>query len=91
MFKSQLSIAVLITSLFFGFAQSTTATEQQSIVSLKQAINTATLEVGGDVIKTEITEYNGKAVYIIRLVNEGHVKEILIDSLSGEIVKPEME
>ncbi len=91
MFKSQLRSAVFITLLFLGTNQHSIASEQPQIVSLKEAINTATQTVGGDVIKTETSEYNGKAVFIIRIVNEGRVKDILIDSLSGEIVKPDME
>ena len=91
MFKPQLRSAVFITLFLLGLSQHSIASEQPRIVSLKQAINTATQTVGGDVIKTETSEYNGKSVFIIRIVKEGRVKDVLIDSLSGEIVKPDME
>lgn len=91
MFKPQLRSAVFITLFLLGLNQHSIASEQPRIISLKQAINTATQTVGGNVIKTETSEYNGKSVFIIRIVNEGRVKDVLIDSLSGEIVKPDME
>ena len=89
MFKQHFRFAVLITSLFFAFPQSSFADEKKGIVSPKQAINIATESTPGDVIKTETSEHNGQAVYIIRIVNEGRVKDILVDSLNGKIIRPE--
>ncbi|PIE20590.1 MAG: hypothetical protein CSA61_01525 [Neptuniibacter caesariensis] len=60
-------------------------------LSLKQAIELALESVGGDVIKTESSEYKGRSVYKIRLVNEGRVKDIFIDSQNGTVITPEME
>jgi uncharacterized membrane protein YkoI len=91
MLKQHFRFAVFITSLFLSFTQNAIADEQQGAVSPKQAIHIATENTPGDVIKTETSEHDGQAVYIIRIVNEGRVKDILVDSLSGEIIRPEKD
>ncbi len=87
MLKQLLTTLLLICSLSttaIGVAQA----NDSGAVTLKQAIIKALENAEGDVIKTEAAEYKGKAVYKIRLVNEGRVKDIMIDSQSGEIIKP---
>jgi uncharacterized membrane protein YkoI len=51
----------------------------------------ATKHEAGNVIKTEASEHNGRAVYVIRIVNEGRVRDILVDSLNGKIVTPDKD
>ena len=91
MLKQHLRFAVLFISLLLGFTHNAIATEQEEILSPKQAMEIAVKHAEGSVIKTEASEHNGRAVYVIRVVNEGRVKDILVDSLSGEIVKPEKD
>lgn len=62
--------------------------EPKAPISLQDATQKAETEFGGKVLKTETSEEAGRPVYKIRLVNEGRVKEILIDSQTGEVVKP---
>jgi uncharacterized membrane protein YkoI len=60
----------------------------QEGVSLKDATNKAEAQFGGEVLKAETGEEEGRPVYKIRLVNEGRVKDILIDSQTGDIIIP---
>ena len=91
MLNQHLRIAVLFTSLLIGFSHNAFANGQENVLSPKQAMKIATKHSAGNVIKTEASEHNGRAVYVIRIVNEGRVKDILVDSLNGKIVKPEKD
>lgn len=87
MFQQQIRYAVLILSLILGTTQLTVAAEH-SLITLKQAVNKAVEVHGGDVLKTETADFKGRTVYRIRLVKSGHVKDLLIDAKSGELIKP---
>lgn len=91
MLKRQLLNAVLTLSLSTGLAAPVAAAADPSPLSLKQAMQLAIGTTGGEVIKTETAEFKGRAVYKIRLVNEGRVKEIMIDSQNGKVITPDTE
>ena len=86
MLKRQLSHAVL--TLFLLIASPWTMATEATPLTLKEAMLKAIEVTGGEVIKTEVAQQEGQAVYKIRLVKEGRVKDILIDSQSGEIINP---
>ncbi|WP_415902586.1 PepSY domain-containing protein [Neptuniibacter sp. QD29_5] len=87
MFKQQIKHAVILLSLLTGLAS--VAMADESPLTLKQAMTAAIEASGGKVIKTETTEFKGRAVFKIRLVKEGHVKDVLIDAKSGAVITPE--
>ena len=62
------------------------AEPSESQITLKQATETALESFGGEVLKTETAEQDGRSVYKIRLVKNGRVKEILIDIHNGEVL-----
>lgn len=86
MFKQLLLRSLLTLSLAMGCSQITLATESTT-VTLKEAMIKATEVTGGEVIKTETTQFRDRAVYKIRLVKEGRVKDVLIDSQNGKVLK----
>lgn len=86
MLKQQIRYAVILLSLLTGLAPVTMADEAP--LTLKQAMTAAINSNGGEVIKTETTEFKGRAVFKIRLVKEGHVKDVLIDAKSGAVINP---
>ncbi|WP_415889957.1 PepSY domain-containing protein [Neptuniibacter sp. SY11_33] len=87
MLKQQIRYAVFLLSLLTGLAP--VAMADDSPLTLKQAMTAAIEASGGEVIKTETTEFQGRAVFKIRLVKEGHVKDVLIDAKSGAVITPE--
>ncbi|KXJ50025.1 PepSY domain-containing protein [Neptuniibacter pectenicola] len=91
MLTQHLRVAVLFTSLLVSFSHNALANDQQGVLSPKQAMEIATKHEAGNVIKTEASEHNGRAVYVIRIVNEGRVRDILVDSLNGKIVTPDKD
>lgn len=46
-------------------------------------------ELGGEVIKAELTEHEGTPVYTIRLLEQGRIREVLVDAASGKMLLPE--
>ena len=60
-------------------------------ISLQQATEVAVKQFGGEVVKSEVSKKNGTPVYIIRLLTNGRVKEVLIDSQSGNVISPDKE
>ncbi|WP_415893135.1 PepSY domain-containing protein [Neptuniibacter sp. PT8_73] len=86
MLKQQIRYAVFLLSLMTGLAP--VAMADDSPLTLKQAMTAAIEASGGEVIKTETTEFKGRAVFKIRLVKEGHVKDVLIDAKSGAVITP---
>lgn len=60
----------------------------QSRVDLKQAVRIAQQAFGGEVVKTEEVEQDGHRLFQIRLVNEGRVRDVLVDAESGTILNP---
>lgn len=65
-----------------------TALHVQSQVDLKQAVRIAQDAFGGEVVKTEEIRREGRRLFQIRLVNEGRVRDVLVDAQSGAIVNP---
>lgn len=91
MLKQQILNVVMTVMLSTCLVAPVAAAAPPSPLSLKQAIQIAMESTGGDVIKTESSEYKGRSVYRIRLVNEGRVKDILIDSQNGKVITPDTE
>jgi len=58
-------------------------------VNLLQASERARDLLGGEVIKAELTEYQGGPAYTIRLLEQGRIREVLVDAASGKLVLPE--
>ncbi|MGH1460798.1 MAG: PepSY domain-containing protein [Neptuniibacter sp.] len=57
-------------------------------ISLQQATDKAVKKFGGEVIKTETINQNGSTVYVIRLLSNGRIKDVLIDSTNGSVKNP---
>ncbi len=57
-------------------------------VDLVQASRIARMELGGEVIKAELTRYRGSAVYMVRLLDRGRVREALVDATTGVMLSP---
>ncbi len=60
-------------------------------VDLKKAADIAIEAYGGEVLKADEIADNSGTQFQIRLVNEGRVKDVVIDAANGEIVSPEEE
>lgn len=84
----QLFFSLIASSLLLLSVSTPLNAEPSEGVSLKDATSKAEAEFGGEVLKAETGEEEGRPVYKIRLVNEGRVKDILIDSQTGEIITP---
>lgn len=56
---------------------------------LKAAADLAVDTFGGEVVKAEETpDEAGLLLFTIRIVNEGRVKDVVIDAANGDIIKP---
>jgi uncharacterized membrane protein YkoI len=56
---------------------------------LKAAADLAIDTFGGEVVKAEETpDEAGLLLFTIRIVNEGRVKDVVIDAANGDIIKP---
>lgn len=58
-------------------------------VNLAEASEIARETHGGEVIKAELTRYKGFRVYMVRLLEAGRVRDVLIDAASGTLLEPE--
>lgn len=58
------------------------------VSSVKQASEIAQEAYGGQVVKAEEADVEGKTVYVIRVVNEGRVRDVKIDPDDGKILNP---
>ncbi|WP_027858049.1 PepSY domain-containing protein [Marinobacterium jannaschii] len=54
-------------------------------LSLKQAARKVQRQEGGQVVKAESARIQGRAMYRIRVVKNGRVKEVLVDAQSGQL------
>lgn len=70
-----------------GAAQVASVLAQNSI-DLKSAVEIARRAFGGEVVKAEEVVREGQRLFQIRLVNNGRVRDVLVDALSGEILNP---
>lgn len=59
-------------------------------VNLLQASKLVRDELGGEVIKAELTEHQGEPVYTIRLLEQGRIREVLVDAASGKLLPEEI-
>ncbi|WP_343807160.1 PepSY domain-containing protein [Marinobacterium maritimum] len=57
-------------------------------VDLVQASRIARMELGGEIIKAELTRYRGTEVYMVRLLDQGRVREALVDAATGAMLSP---
>lgn len=56
--------------------------------NLKQAASVARQRYGGDVVKAEEISRNGEDLYQIRLINNGRVRDVLVNADDWTIVTP---
>lgn len=57
-------------------------------ISLQQAVAQIKGKYGGRVLKAEPANLKGRSGYRIRVMNNGRVREFMVDADSGELVKP---
>jgi uncharacterized membrane protein YkoI len=60
-------------------------------LDIEQASAKATAKFGGEVVKADAEQHNGQPVFVIRLLTNGRVKEVLIEQKSGKIISPNKE
>lgn len=59
-----------------------------SSISLQQAVAQVKKQYGGRVLKAESVSIKGKAGYRIRMMNDGRIREFLVDASSGKLLSP---
>ncbi|MBP0047181.1 PepSY domain-containing protein [Marinobacterium sp. AK62] len=59
-------------------------------VNLVEASEIARQQLGGEVIKAELAHVGGGRVYKVRLLEDGRVRDVMIDAASGTLLKPEL-
>lgn len=64
------------------------AADVQLPIDLKAAADIALEAFGGEVVKAEETQDESGLLFTIRLVNEGRVKDVVVDAANGDIVQP---
>lgn len=60
----------------------------EPVTSVKQASEIAQQIYGGQVVKAEESDIEDKKVYVIRVVNEGRVRDVMIDPDDGSVLNP---
>lgn len=65
-----------------------TPADVQLPIDLKAAADIAIAAFGGEVLKAEQVEDEGGLHFVIRTVNNGRVRDVVIDAANGEIVRP---
>lgn len=60
----------------------------EPVTSLKRASEIAQQAYGGQVVKAEEVEVDQKKVFVIRIVNEGRVRDVMVDPANGAILNP---
>lgn len=75
---------MLMTALSF----TALASEAPEIIVMNEAVEIAKKAYGGKVVKADKLTLKTGLAYRIRLVNNGHVKEVLVDATSGELLPP---
>ncbi len=88
-----LSVCLLVSPLWAD-AEATAqmpsrGTSSSTGVNLVQASEIAREHLGGEVIKAELTHIEGMRAYRVRLLEEGRVRDILIDAANGNLLQPE--
>lgn len=54
-------------------------------MNLEQASSLVQNTLGGEVIKAEMVKVDGKNVFLIRVINDGRVREVYVDPSNGKI------
>ncbi len=78
---------MLVAPMQVGAAQAASMLAQNS-VDLKRAVEIARQAFGGEVVKAEEVMRSGQRLFQIRLVNNGRVRDVLVDATSGAILNP---
>lgn len=65
-----------------------TVMRAEPVTSLKQASEIAQQSYGGQVVKAEESVIDEKKVYVIRVIHEGRVRDVVIDPEDGHVVNP---
>lgn len=60
----------------------------EPVDSVQQASEIVQEKFGGQVVKAEEADLDQKKVYVIRVVNEGRVRDVMIDPDDGSILEP---
>lgn len=60
----------------------------EPVTSLKRASEIAQDAFGGQVVKVEEVDVDDKPVFLIRIVNDGRVRDVMINPDNGEILNP---
>jgi uncharacterized membrane protein YkoI len=74
--------------VFLGLLVVAVSVLAEPVTSVKQASEIAQQAYGGQVVKAEETDVEDKKVYLIRVVNEGRVRDVMIDPEDGNILNP---
>lgn len=82
--KYSMGWMMLMTALSF----TALASETPDIIVMNEAVEIAKKAYSGKVVKAEKLTLKTGLAYRIRLVNNGHVKEVLVDATSGELLPP---
>ena len=64
------------------------ASDAASTIVVSEAVDIAKKAYDGKVVKVDTVTLGAGLAYRIRLVNNGHVKEVLVDATSGELLPP---
>ncbi|MBR9827727.1 MAG: hypothetical protein GYB41_03635 [Oceanospirillales bacterium] len=67
---------------------SVTPADAAGRVNLLQASELAQQMVGGEIIKAELTRYRDSDVYLVRLLDQGRVRDVLVDTATGRMLLP---
>ncbi|MGY8868940.1 MAG: PepSY domain-containing protein [Pseudomonadales bacterium] len=86
--RSILKRMVGLVLLLVAFASLTNATPSPEALVLSDAVEIAKKAYGGKVVKADKVTLESGVAYRIRLVNNGHVKEVLVDATSGVLLHP---
>lgn len=62
--------------------------QESGEIDLKRAAEIALEAFGGQVLKAEEIEESGQHLFHIRLVNEGRVRDVMIEADTGRVVTP---
>ena len=81
--------SIVMTALvLFGCTslQASDAKKTEKLIPLSKAVEVAKGTYNGRVVKADRIKMTSGLAYRIRLVNNGHVKEILVDATSGKLL-----
>ncbi|MBV0933249.1 PepSY domain-containing protein [Marinobacterium weihaiense] len=57
-------------------------------VNLLEASQLARDTLGGAIIKAELTRHDGRDAYRVRLLDQGRVRDVLVDAATGRMLSP---